>query len=447
MAIVSRYIGIDVGENKYYPCAINMTTKQVEFPEDALNLESCVKWTCQPLPKQVCVDSPPAPNLRLLDSPEYLNAHGIDLQGTSSNRRVSEWRLGIGGCYATKARIQDFPGWMKSGVKLYKALVVAGLKLDLGSKKGNLFEYHPTYGFKSLFGLQIEAARNGLAKVRCDQRKQLKPKMPKGSQGHKQRIALLKKLLLHYRINLTDLQEDRLTQRVDWADALFGAILAWLKEQDAAYPVVDPEEKEGGIWIADVLKLDDLSTELVDTENSIKDHSAVQGESERKTETVSKRLPPKGEGALLRLGSSGPGGFTQQDTIETIRSMLNIEGLLIFPVGVKKIGAHYIQQAQSKGLSLWIGFEGVLRLNMCIHKIVGEGRTKLTHWHTVTDMRNPWSGIDKVEYWFFAKPDDVVILQETYASIETRRSCGWKTGVPNNRQPWLMCRPHPFANH
>jgi hypothetical protein len=98
MAIVSRYIGIDVGENNYYPCAINMTTKVVEFPEDALNLENCIKWTCDPWTRQVCVDSPTAPNLRLLDSPEYRKLYGIDLQGTSANRRVSEWRLGIGGC-------------------------------------------------------------------------------------------------------------------------------------------------------------------------------------------------------------------------------------------------------------------------------------------------------------------------------------------------------------
>jgi hypothetical protein len=195
-------------------------------------------WVARHEPAGVAIDSPPRPNRGLLADSEYRARHAIDLRGWGANRRVCDWRLGIGGYYSTPGSREECQPWMLTGMNLFGRFEELGFRTDVGSG-GSVFEIHPTYGFRSLVGSTSIGLR-----VRCAR---LAPKRRAGSLGHRQRLRLLATLLeqrWHAALH------DRSERSLDWTDAMLGAVLAALRSEGGTRQVEAPGEEEGAIVLA-----------------------------------------------------------------------------------------------------------------------------------------------------------------------------------------------------
>jgi hypothetical protein len=231
-----RFCGVDVGYELLYPVVLDMRERRLAMPRLALRPAEAVEWVEERVPIAIAIDSPARPNRGLLAHARYRARHGIELK-SGADRRVCEWRLGIGGCYSTRFCHGDCQPWMRTGMDLFAAFEELGFELDTGAG-GSLFEIHPTYGFRSLVGIE----RHGL-RVRC---KKLAPKRPAGSLGHRQRLGLLAALLRRWRVRL----DPRAATSLDWTDAILGAALAALRAEGGTLSVDAPSHDEGAIVLA-----------------------------------------------------------------------------------------------------------------------------------------------------------------------------------------------------
>jgi hypothetical protein len=231
-----RFCGVDVGQDFVFPVMLDLGERRLVMPPGALNLAGAVEWVREKEPSTIAIDSPPRPNCGLLADGEYRAQYGIELR-SGANRRVCEWRLGIGGCYSTRARREDCQPWMSTGMDLFAMFGQQGFDLDSGAG-GSIFEIHPTYGFRSLVGIEMDGLR-----VRC---MKLAPKRTAGSLGHRQRLGLLTTLLQRWQIQLCQRAESSL----DWTDAILGAALAALRAEGGALSVDAPGHDEGAIVLA-----------------------------------------------------------------------------------------------------------------------------------------------------------------------------------------------------
>jgi hypothetical protein len=174
--MTNRYIGLDVGEHRLFGAIIatNAGSGSISFSPDT-DPTAVLDWCRRSDPQSVAIDAPPA------------HSKGLAKVG---NRRLAEERLGIGGCYGTP-RLGSPPPWMAAGMRCHAAVSVAlgEPRIDLAGS-GKVFEVHPTYGFRSLLGVHENADR-----VRCDPDALLRPKAPRGSTGHVQRVEILRLLL------------------------------------------------------------------------------------------------------------------------------------------------------------------------------------------------------------------------------------------------------------
>jgi hypothetical protein len=231
-----RFCGIDVGQAVLYPVVLDLRERRLAMPPRPLRAAEAVEWVGRNEPLAIAIDSPSRPNRGLLANARYRARHEIELK-SGADRRVCEWRLGIGGCYSTRARRRDCQPWMRTGMKLFAAFAQQGFEIDTGAG-GSLFEVHPTYGFRSLLGIEQDGLR-----VRC---KRLAPKRRVGSLGHEQRLGLLAALLRRWRVRL----DPRAATSLDWTDAILGAALAALRAEGRTLSVDAPGENEGAVVLA-----------------------------------------------------------------------------------------------------------------------------------------------------------------------------------------------------
>ncbi len=233
-----RFCGIDVGQDVVYPVVLDLTAGRFDLAPHALEVGAALSWVMAHEPDAIAIDSPPRPNLGLLAEAGYITRHQIDLRGWSTDRRVCEWRLGIGGCYSTRGRPDACPAWMRTGMTLFAAFEQQQFQIDLGSG-GEVFEIHPTFGFRSLVAIPIQ---NGL-RVTCAS---LKRKRPVGSLGHRQRLELLAALLRRWDVAL----DERARTSLDWTDAMLGAAFGALRANCRTLRIDAPGKEEGAIVLA-----------------------------------------------------------------------------------------------------------------------------------------------------------------------------------------------------
>jgi hypothetical protein len=409
-----RYVGIDVGERCLFGAVIETDAQSTNISFSPQTDPSAVlDWCAMGSADGVAIDAPPA------------HSKGLARVG---NRRVAEERLGIGGCYGTPRVGSTLPPWMAAGMRCHAAISVAlgEAKIDLAGA-GTVFEVHPTYGFRSLLGVHEDADR-----VRCDPEALLRPKAPRGSTGHVQRVEILRLLLGSFGVAWAPSLSEKLLSRIDWTDAAMGAALAVLRARGASQGVGDATE--GTIVIANPAQLGGLAC-------SIRDVVSRRRESRRPAARPSTRSRSLGEDAncaLLRLGAAGLGVLTQNDTLEALRGQQS-EGEIVFPVGVVAIGRQWIQQAAKTGLWLLVAY-GRLKLALHVIEIIGKGRTALTPKEIVLgDNRDPWPGVEKSEYWLRCDQllDD---LDLPLTVLSTRHEGSWTAGVPHNQSAWLAAR-------
>jgi hypothetical protein len=232
-----RTCGIDVGQEFVYPVVLDLAKRRLSKPPGPLRPADALEWVQSRKPLSIAIDSPSQPNRGLLADASYRDLHGIDLQARGADRRVCEWRLSIGGYYSTRARLWLCQEWMRTGMALFSKFAQRGYRIDRAAG-GEVFEIHPTYGFRSLVGVTTSGLR-----VRCGW---LAPKRRPGSLGHQQRLALLALLLERWHVPLDECARTSL----DWTDAIIGAVLGVLRYEGATSQIDAPGAEEGAIVLA-----------------------------------------------------------------------------------------------------------------------------------------------------------------------------------------------------
>src|SRR4051794_39269126 len=107
------FCGIDVGEKLLFAADVMVEGEKVidiNFCEDR-GIAEVLSWVAHKSPSAVAIDSPPGPNRQLLADPRRRSALGIEVEPRNVNRRVAEYRLGIGGYYSTPDSFEAAPGW------------------------------------------------------------------------------------------------------------------------------------------------------------------------------------------------------------------------------------------------------------------------------------------------------------------------------------------------
>ena len=180
---MNRYIGINVGENKYFAVWYSKADKTLEkmFCDNCNSLELYIKPTKQDI---VAIDAPPRPR-------------------SSGNRREAERVLGIGGYYATPDKIGKVKPWMLSGFDLWEKL----------ENITRVIEVHPTIIFKRLENPKMILFPNRWIGMRS-------PKTKREKAGRIQRRDILKRILPGKAAAIEEIK------KIDYLDALIAAYTA-----------------------------------------------------------------------------------------------------------------------------------------------------------------------------------------------------------------------------
>ena len=439
---MGTYCGIDVGERKLFAAAIEVDDArvvEVQFAETA-SIDEVIGWVADRGAEAVGVDAPPGPNLGFLADPEKRQKLGITKPPKNTDRRVADYLLGIGGWYSTPSSEGAAQGWMRTGFQVYRELAGrTGLQIDRGDG-GAIFEIHPTYGFRSLLGVEHNGDR-----LKCDPHRLLRPKNPRGCRGHRQRVAMLIILLEHFGKTTDDCLKTRLEGSIDRTDALLGALLGFLRHRKQTISVgINPE---GAIHLVDPTRLGELADRL---NRLAADSAGVQASPERPEADENNANRPArratacdATGFLLRLGKNAFGRLSQKQTIDIALGMLSYEGRAIVPLNRKQILAATINKSRSKGLTVLVGYDGKLILEFQRARIEGEGATAPTSSGQVFgNDPNPWPGIEEAPYWLASEAVRELDAEDCYNSIEIWRSKTreWKRGIPDNQSAWLQFR-------
>jgi len=419
---MKRYVGIDVGQRSLFGAAISQSgnTWTIEF-SCMTDVAGVLAWCTDVTPTAVAIDAPPAPSLGL---------------ARTGRRRVAEEMLSIGGCYGTPPDDATLPWWMTTGMHCHRYVAgQLGAPADL-TGTGVVFEVHPTYGFRSMLGVIDTPGR-----VSCDPERILRPKSPRGSTGHRQRIEMLRVLLGQLGAPWTEALHAQLLARLDWTDATISAVLSVLRARGETRGVGDPNE--GTIVVADPTKLRSREAVRLAASTILATRSAAPAppktKSDRKAARPSKANQDSAAYALLRLGSQGLGCLSREDTIDALRGQLS-EDQIVIPVGVRSIGSRWCARAEEGGFWLLVANRGVVALALHAIAIVGKGRGQSTPKEAVlNESRDPWPGVDASAYWLVC---DALVdsLDERVTALQTRKAGSWSPGVPANQTAWLEAR-------
>jgi hypothetical protein len=411
--------GIDVGRHAFHCALLDTQQRTIRWPDSPLVFETTLTWVTQAVPDRIAIDSPPGPNRGVLGSPVFQSRYGINRGRGGTNRRVAEWRLGIGGCYATPAVQEAAPAWMQAGMRLFRALSQAGYATNWGRSEAPVLEVHPTYGFRSL--LTLEETDN---RIRCDVAQVLRPKMPVGSLGHRQRIGLLGALLTRWGVELDTESKHRIGGSLDWTDALLAACLGALHYEGQTLVAGDDGGLEGGIHLSCIRV--GLPAEL---EAVV--HAGMAVKSVR---------PPEDEensGMLLRLGAEGLGRFTQDDTLARVLDQLETEGGTVVPLGVQRISSATIQRAEREGLRVLLAHDGFAQIELHVDALRGHGKGQPSRSIVWGDREDMWEGIES-PYWAFAVA--IRKIDRSVSDLLFRHGREWRPGFTNCQSAWLHFR-------
>ena len=294
------YGGIDIGKHSSFACRIDVENQTVQFPDRSLGNEPMRDWFRDNPVQSICIDGPPQPNngnlaKRLPPKTRF-----------NTQRRVAEFALQIYGCYGTpdqQPEADSNSGWMASSMNLFRLLEESfAWKVDLGDGEGELMETHPTYAFKSLLGRVTGHLEGDIQQIIVDPDRKLAPKRPRRAGGHNQRIELLEQAFKQLGLEIKTAVRDRWTKSIDCVDATLCALIAlWKSEKhNSLLGVGDPTE--GAIYIP--CPTSPFNMEAPDL--------ASWSSPQRKTKA--EEIEPA-NAIFMRLGSDGPGGLSQAETI------------------------------------------------------------------------------------------------------------------------------------
>ena len=318
---MGQFAGIDIGSAHTYSCVLDTYSRAFHYPADRMGLEEKVKWL-RGFDQLYggCVDGPPNPNTgQLANLLPVPTKHNTD-------RRLTEFKIGIGGCYSTRSE-PPTPGatnfWMRSAFDLFTLLEREfDWSINQGGQDGSLIETHPTYAFKALLGCNRTMV-DGIERLRLDPKSLLRRKHSKA--GHQQRIELLTALCAEIDLTIGDDLLQRWNQRIDWVDAAIGAFMSsW--QQSGLDELESPgETSEGAIFLR-----------IPKTPFTVTTHGpTVAKSSTAKTKAdggLSQPTLPMNEldgvltsanAIILRLGDTEE--LSQQDTIDIILSSGDLE--------------------------------------------------------------------------------------------------------------------------
>jgi hypothetical protein len=309
-----QFAGIDVGSGHTYPCVLDTEQLKFYFPDAALSLQETIQWLrAFPGLSAGCIDGPPNPNTGQL-------ALRLPANTTlNTNRRLTEFQIGIGGCYSTRNTLPQFGAsnyWMQSSFDLIHLLVNEfGWAINRGDGNGQLIETHPTYAFKALLGcMRTQSYR--IPRLRTDPLSRLRPKLTR--EGHQQRIELLTALCGEIGLEIGDelLQKWRL--RIDWVDASICAFMSHWQQSGHSQLESTGDPLEGSIFLR-----------TPSTGFAVTTHDARRGDAGGVPAGPGvpvhplDGVPTPANAVILRLGDTRE--LSQLDTIDTILSSDDLE--------------------------------------------------------------------------------------------------------------------------
>ena len=427
--------GIDVGRNRLYPCVL-YPGDSVVFPKGWCfggqdKIQNTVEWLQQRGVKRVAIDGPPYPRNNVLRQVAANNCR------RSLTRRVAEFCLDIRGCYTTPDHVPSdgaINDWMGVAFALFAHLSQElGMAIDLGNGKGALLETHPTYAFKSLLGIREENAC-GLSLYRVDPEGLLRPKGE--TVGREQRLWLLEREL-----NRLDIPFRReLFEQIDRLDAALCAVIAFyhLHRPEELLPV--GHEEEGSIYLfrnrggrAPGFPTGVTQTDFPQhpTSPTARATSEKQVVSQRTAPSGRKQKKLKANAIIFRLGQNGPGGLTQQDTIDLV--LAGQENGIWLPVHSAVMGDRFGENLDTVGGHLYLCTEGKLWVHLVVDQWVQNAPYP-------GDERNPWP-IDEdqvILWWVHAQAGAIEACCIPSEGYETRQRGEWRPGLPQHCRTTLL---------
>lgn len=383
---MTQFAGIDIGRNHTYSCVLDIEQGMFHYPDHQMNLNETVDWLDRFWKNKLkggCIDGPPNLNNGTLGQqlPEDTNHN--------TNRRLTEFQIGISGCYATPA-VPPQPGahndWMLSAFNMFGLLsnrfgwnIEKGLDRSQERNHGQLIETHPTYAFKALLGCNHTNV-DGIQRLRLDPQAKLRRKSTQ--EGWQQRIELLTRLCNETGLEVGDLLLQKWNQRIDWVDAAICAFMSYWQQTRPEELISPGTPKEGAIYLRIPPQPFDVTRHDI-APREARMHRAVGGHAQ----AVNPSHPMDGvetpaNAIILRLGDTP--NLSQLDTIDTIRSSEDQETFW-FPCGSNAM-PQLCRNLELVGGRLFLSWGS----NLCVALNVDEcvqGDDPLPY---PVDAENPW---------------------------------------------------------
>lgn len=392
---MGRYAGIDIGSAHTYSCVLDTDSRQFHYPNARMDLEETVKWLGGfDRLDGGCIDGPPNPNTGQLAILLPVSTKH------NTNRRYTEFKLSIGGCYSTRAEPPN-PGatnfWMRSAFDLFQLLEGEfGWSINRGGQDGPLIETHPTYAFKALLGCNRNVV-DGIERLRLDPNSSLRRKH--SSAGHQQRIELLTALCAEIDLGISDILFQKWNQQIDWVDAAICAFMSsW--QQSGHHELESPgDSSEGAIFLRVPKKPFTVTSQSPNvtpqSPTVTTSRSARTGNGSRSSQATAPVLPLNGvstpaNAIIMRLGDTQD--LSQLDTIDTILSSDDLDEFWL-PC-VSKAMPQLSSNLEKVGGRLFLSFGADLRIALN----VSECRKDNPPLRYLADTTNPWP-FTEGNYW------------------------------------------------
>jgi predicted RNase H-like nuclease len=384
---MSQYAGIDIGKEHTFSCVLDVKKKAFTYPAGRMSLDETEVWL-EGFTELAgaCIDGPPNCNTGILARRLPANSPH------STDKRLTEFHLGIGGCYSTRSQP---PGagatneWMQSSFNLFDRLSASGRwTLDRGERTGQLIETHPTYAFKALLGCN-QSVVDGINRYKLDPAHRLRRKH--SSAGHSQRIELLMGLCHEMSLVPDELTLAKWRSRIDWADAAICAFVSYWHQKRDPELFSPGDTSEGAIYFRvprSPLSVTDYAVSGTGSKRASSSRSGSSGSNAAPSRLLNGTRVPA-NAIILRLGAKRRAGgatdsLSQLDTIDTILSSEDLKEFWL-PIG-SKVMANLCKNLELVNGRLYLAFGEQLRVEL----VVDDCRFSDTPQDYPSKEQNPW---------------------------------------------------------
>lgn len=425
---MSAFAGIDIGDGHTYSCVLDLSSKTFIYPECRMSLEETLSWLGRfPELKGACIDGPPQTNTGVLE-------RWLKDTGQNTNKRLTEFQIGIGGCYSTP---MDCPKkgatnyWMNSSFGMFALLEKQfGWSINMGGGQGELIETHPTFAFKAILGCKV-TTENEITRYKPDPQSMLRKKHSQA--GKAQRVELLERLCSNVGILLGKEIIEKWNTRIDWIDAAICALMSCWKNQNRPGLIAPGDPNEGAIY----LWSPETPESVTSYPTSIKHRT-----TESKTPSSIPNYPLEGKfefanAIILRLGNrkgrnaKQTGILSQSDTIDTIISSEDLNEFWL-PIGsgtMKKLCAN-LELVSGR---LFLAWESRLQISL----IVTDCQMGIAPIIYPSQEGNPWP-MDTCHCWVRVENAKQCDIDQFYVNHNKE----WKQGFTEGQAAlvWAIVR-------